>query len=138
VFETGDEKLLKLTRETQSGFLTATPVVRHRRDRFTFLEPVPIVLVFTKYDRLVRTKKAELKEENDNLSKDELDRQSRLIADEEFKSHMNMRTVKAAMAGMNYIKVSSMISQFIFDQRSRLPSPAWLWYRHLKTRRFHW
>ncbi|KAH8977265.1 hypothetical protein EDB92DRAFT_1891264 [Lactarius akahatsu] len=45
VFETGDEKLLQFAHKDQ----------------------VPIVIVFTQYDRLVRTKEAELKEEHPNM-----------------------------------------------------------------------
>ncbi|KAH8979492.1 hypothetical protein EDB86DRAFT_3248366 [Lactarius hatsudake] len=45
VFETGDEKLLQIAHKDQ----------------------VPIVIVFTQYDRLVRTKEAELKEEHPNM-----------------------------------------------------------------------
>ncbi|KAH9022713.1 hypothetical protein EDB84DRAFT_490480 [Lactarius hengduanensis] len=45
VFETGDEKLLQFAHKDQ----------------------VPIVVVFTQYDRLVRTKEAELKEDHPNM-----------------------------------------------------------------------
>ena len=36
------------------------------------MESAPVVIVFTKYDRLVRTKRAELQEENHGLSEDVL------------------------------------------------------------------
>ena len=110
MFETGDEKLLKLARQTQSGFLNTTRVVCLRRNRLISSESAPIVLVFTKYDRLVRTKKIELKEDNDKLSKDELDKQSRWEAEDALRSFVNMKSIKAAMADMRYVKVSSMIS----------------------------
>ncbi|KAH8984035.1 hypothetical protein EDB92DRAFT_1545551 [Lactarius akahatsu] len=45
VFEKGDEYLLKFAHDIQ----------------------IPVVLVFTQYDRLVRSKKAELQEEHENL-----------------------------------------------------------------------
>jgi hypothetical protein len=35
-------------------------------------ESAPVVIVFTKYDRLVRTRRAELQEENNGLSEDVL------------------------------------------------------------------
>jgi len=43
-------------------------------DGFIFTETVPIVVVFTKYDRLVWVKKRELKEDNVNLGPEDLDK----------------------------------------------------------------
>jgi hypothetical protein len=117
VFETGDEKLLKLARTTESAFLTTTTVVLLRHDGFIFTESAPIVVVFTKYDRLVRTKKAELKEDEEDLSPDELDRKSREEAKKALDSFTNSDSVKRAMGDTRHVKVSSMISHFFFDQR---------------------
>ena len=36
------------------------------------MEPAPVVIVFTKYDKLVRTKRAELQEDGGDLSEDRL------------------------------------------------------------------
>ena len=41
------------------------------------MEPVPVVVVFTKYDRLVNSKKAELHEEDKSLSEDSLRERSK-------------------------------------------------------------
>jgi len=54
VFEKGDEELLKFTHKIQ----------------------LPIVLVFTQYDRLVRTKRAELKEDHPHMDNDTLNSRS--------------------------------------------------------------
>jgi hypothetical protein len=42
------------------------------RGGLLFMESAPVVIVFTKYDRLVRTKRDELQEENRSLSEDVL------------------------------------------------------------------
>jgi hypothetical protein len=102
------------------GSLTATPVVRSRRDRFIFSESAPIVLVFTKYDRLVRTKKAELKEDNEDMGVDmsqaELKKRSSEAAEKALESYVSSKSVKAAMEDISYARVSSMVSHFFFDQ----------------------
>jgi GTPase SAR1 family protein len=54
VFEVGDEKLLQLAHKTQ----------------------IPVVIVFTQYDRLVRTKQRELKEQHHNMDSTTLDKHS--------------------------------------------------------------
>jgi hypothetical protein len=68
--------LLQLASEAQSEFLATTPVMclAGTYDGFIFTETVPIVVVFTKYDRLVRTKRTELEEDNVNLSPEDLDK----------------------------------------------------------------
>ena len=45
-------------------------------DRLTYLKSVPVVVVFTQYDQLVRTKKSELEDENDSMDSKALDHQS--------------------------------------------------------------
>jgi len=46
-------------------------------DGFIFTETVPIVVVFTKYDRLVYTMKSELKDNNVNLGPEDLDQRGK-------------------------------------------------------------
>ena len=41
------------------------------------MESAPVVIVFTKYDRLVKTKRIELQEDNDSLSEDVLRERSK-------------------------------------------------------------
>ena len=41
------------------------------------MESAPVVIVFTQYDRLVKTKRVELKEEDDSLSEDILRERSK-------------------------------------------------------------
>ena len=73
VFETGDEELLKFVQKISSAFQIS---------RFITLQPtfcdqsVPIVIVFTEYDRLVRTKRAELKEDHQYMDDHTLDSRS--------------------------------------------------------------
>jgi hypothetical protein len=43
-------------------------------DGFIFTETVPIVVVFTKYDQLVWSKRKELEEDNINLGPEDLDK----------------------------------------------------------------
>jgi hypothetical protein len=76
VFETGDERLLQLAHQTESAFLT-TPIVHLWLDVFIFAESAPVVVVFTKYDRLLRSKKIELKGDNDAPDPDDLIRRSK-------------------------------------------------------------
>ena len=72
VLETGDERLLRLAHDTRSAFLATTPPMFLTRGGLVSMESAPVVIVFTKYDRLVRTKRAELQEENHGLSEDVL------------------------------------------------------------------
>jgi hypothetical protein len=76
VFETGDEKLLQLAYQTESAFLTTTSVMRLRHDGLVFTESAPVVVVFTKYDRLLRSKKIELRGDNDHPDPEDLVRRS--------------------------------------------------------------
>jgi hypothetical protein len=76
VFETGDEKLLQLAQQTESAFLTATLVMHLTHDGFIFTESAPVVVVFTKYDKLVRTKKFDLQEDPARAKSKDLDSQT--------------------------------------------------------------
>ncbi|KAF8260580.1 hypothetical protein EI94DRAFT_1480278, partial [Lactarius quietus] len=60
VFETGDEKLLQFAHKYQGVFSTSHLITLQST---CDCRSVPIVIVFTQYDRLVRTKGAELREE---------------------------------------------------------------------------
>jgi len=89
VFETGDERLLQLARDKNT----------------------PLVVVFTKYDRLVRTKRAELREEaEDNGQKanpKDLFERSIKEAQDSLNTFVNSKTVKDAMNGLSYAQVST-------------------------------
>jgi len=85
VFETGDEKLLQLARDTKT----------------------PLVVVFTKYDRLVRTKRAELREDFEELTGEELKERSKDEARNALESFANSKSVKEAMNGIRYANVST-------------------------------
>ena len=106
--------MLQLARETKSAF--ATPLVRLRHDVFIFTESAPLVVVFTKYDRLVRAKKAELKEDHNDLRGEELDKPSREEARKALEFFVNAESVKEAMNGIRHLNVSSMLSHSFSDQ----------------------
>ena len=73
VFETGDEELLKFVQKISS----ALQVSRSITLRLTFCcQSASIVIVFTQYDRLVRTKRAELKEDHQYMDDHTLDNRS--------------------------------------------------------------
>ncbi|KAI0245667.1 hypothetical protein BJV78DRAFT_1287354 [Lactifluus subvellereus] len=65
VFEAGDERLLQFLHESGTG--------------------IPVVIVFTQYDKLVRTKEAELREDNEGIDPAALERWSEEEAREAFK-----------------------------------------------------
>jgi len=90
--------------------------VRLRRDVFIFTESAPLVVVFTKYDRLVRTKRAELREDYEELKGEELNRRSRKEARDALDSFANSKSVKEAMNGIRHANVSSVISPSFSDQ----------------------
>ena len=65
--------ILRLAHETGSAFLSTTPASMFLMHRgLVFMDSAPTVIVFTKYDRLVRTKMEELREEDASLSGDVL------------------------------------------------------------------
>ncbi|KAF5346881.1 hypothetical protein D9756_010595 [Leucocoprinus leucothites] len=87
VFEVGDDKLLELAQKTG----------------------IPVVIVFTQYDRLVRTKKAELEEEHPNMDPATLDERSEDQARQAFK--ICVQSLQDTMKRLNilvphYVKVS--------------------------------
>jgi len=78
------------------------------------------VVVFTKYDRLLRSKKIELKGDNDNPDPEDLIRRSR----EESRKVLGrcVQSLEGAMIRLEtqmprHVNVSSMISHSFFDQR---------------------
>ena len=60
MFETGDERLLQFAHENQGAFSTSHLILLF--NRLSDYHLVPILIVFTQYDRLVRTKEAELRQ----------------------------------------------------------------------------
>jgi hypothetical protein len=90
--------------------------MRLRYDVFIYTESAPLVVVFTKYDRLVRVKKAELREDHDDARGEELDKLSREEARKALESYVNSTSVKEVMNGIRYLNVSSMLSHSFFGQ----------------------
>jgi GTPase SAR1 family protein len=119
VFETGDEKLLRLAHETESALLPTTPVMRLRHDVFAFMESAPVVIVFTKYDRLVRSKQIELSgDQNSPVTADVVER-SKVEAEKVMVDCMHsLESAESRLKTqkLNYAKVSSMISRSFADQ----------------------
>jgi hypothetical protein len=76
--------LLQLAQRAESEFLTATPVMLLSHDGFTFTESVPIVVVFTKYDLLFRSKMYELREDEAGLNPKDLHNRAREEAQKGF------------------------------------------------------
>ena len=90
--------------------------MRLRHGAFMFTELAPLVLVFTKYDRLVRTKRAELREDYEDLNGEELNMRSREEARNALESFTNSKSVKEAINGIRHTAVSSMPSHSFIDQ----------------------
>jgi len=117
VFETGDEELLKFVQKNS----------------------IPMVIVFTQYDRLVRTRRAELKEDHPGMDDRILDRR---CVEEAWKSFEKCRqSLQQAMRRLNiqmppYARVSVRpgykedISELVEVTRKtvkeRLPGDAWI------------
>jgi hypothetical protein len=79
----------------------------------------PLVVVFTKYDKLLRTKKGELQDDNPGMKPVVLDQRSKEEAQQVL--HICVESLERTMSGMNtptprYVKVSSIISHSLFDQ----------------------
>ena len=86
-----------------------------------FTESAPIVVIFTKYDKLLESKKLELQADDENLAGEELDNQS----NEEAKKVLDLcvRSLKRVVSLMNppipepsHVNVSGIISHSLFDQ----------------------
>ena len=80
----------------------------------------PIVVVFTKYDRLLRTKRAELRDDDNSLTSEVLEKRSKEEGQKVFATCVQSleRTVSRLKIQMPlYVKVSSIVSYSCFDQR---------------------
>ena len=77
ILEKGDEILLRLADDTGSAFLAITPTTLLTHGGFVFTESAPVVIIFTKYDKLLMTKRAELQEDDPTLSEDVLHEKSK-------------------------------------------------------------
>jgi hypothetical protein len=91
-----------------------------RHDGFIFTESAPVVVVFTKYDRLFRSKKIELKGDSDNPDPEDLIKRSR----EEARKVLDgcVQSLKGAMIRLEtqmprHVNVSSIFSHCFSDQR---------------------
>ena len=112
IFETGDENLLRLVHDTGSAFLATTPAMLLTHGG---LESAPVVIVFTKYDRLVRTKRVELQEDDDSLSEDVLRERSKEEAQKVLhvciesleRTLRDMETRESQMPKPHHVNVSS-------------------------------
>ena len=82
-------------------------------------ELVPVVLVFTKYDKLLRTKKYELEQDHKkSLDSKVLDKQSSAAAQKAFEKCV--RSLEETMKGWNtpmpsHVNVSSIVPFSFFD-----------------------
>ena len=72
LFETGDEELVKFAQKIQRAFFVSPHFTIALNPLAVRPHSVPTVIVFTQYDRLVRTKRAELKEDNPFMIDDTL------------------------------------------------------------------
>jgi hypothetical protein len=83
------------------------------------MKSAPLVVVFTKYDRLLRTKKDELQEDHPGLKAEALDKRSKKEAQQVL--GICVQSLERTMSGMNtpmphYVNVSGIISHLLFDQ----------------------
>ena len=79
----------------------------------------PLVVVFTKYDKLLRTKKRELQEDHPGLKPEVIDERSKKEAQQAL--DRCVQSLKNTMSEMNtpmphYVNVSSRISHSLFDR----------------------
>jgi hypothetical protein len=85
-------------------------------DGFIFTETVPTVVVFTKYDRLVLSKKRDLEEDNVNLGPEELERrgteEAQKVLDTCIQSVENaFLRLGLGKQRIRYVNISSMFSR---------------------------
>ena len=105
--------MLHLAHNNRSAFLATTPAVLLTHGG---LGSVPVVVVFTKYDRLVSSKRDELKEDDNSLSEDSLRGQSeeevRKVIDgcvESLKATADTLSKTTAIPTPHYVIVSGII-----------------------------
>ena len=89
-------------------------------DSSIFTESAPIVVVFTKFDKLLESKMRELQSDDENLVGEELDNRSNEEANAmcvgSLKPERAMSEMKQLMPGPRYVDVSGIISHSLFDQ----------------------
>jgi hypothetical protein len=78
VFEKGDELLVALAHEIKGMFSEPSVFFLLHPDRLANRQSVPLIIVFTQYDRLVRTKAAELEEEENIIDVPRYEEDARL------------------------------------------------------------
>jgi hypothetical protein len=93
-------------------------------DEIIFTESAPVVVVFTKYDLLVGTKKAKLKWGPKRLDPGLLDKSSKDAAQKKLDDLVKSITEDMQTPMPRYAKVSSIISHYFFDQSWYLPGLA--------------
>jgi hypothetical protein len=81
------------------------------------MKSAPLVIVFTKYDRLLRTKKDELQEDNPGMKPEVLDKRSKKEAQQVL--NICVQSLERTMSEMNtpiphLVKVSGTISHSLF------------------------
>jgi hypothetical protein len=76
------------------------------------------VVVFTKYDKLLRTKKDELQEDDPKMKPEVLDKQSKKEAQQVLDICVESlkRTMNEMQTPMHYVKVSGMLFHSLFDR----------------------
>ena len=106
MFEAGDEELLILVQKLSSAFSTSCVIITRPTFRY---QSVPMVIVFTKYDLLVRTRRLELKDDYPNMDDHTLDN---WCVEEAWKAFEKcLQSLKQAMRRLNiqmppYVRVS--------------------------------
>ena len=70
MLETGDDQLLQFAHNHQGAFSTSP--VTLQSTQAVYYRAVPIVIVFTQYDRLVRSKELELRQKHPGMRATEL------------------------------------------------------------------
>jgi hypothetical protein len=117
--ETGDEKLIQLAHDTASAFFSTTPVMRMEHDGFIFMESAPVVIVFTKYDKLVRSKEIELRGDQNSPFTDDMVEQSKVEAQKVLDNCIqSLKSAETRLKApkLHHATVSSMISNSFADQ----------------------
>lgn len=87
-----------------------------RHGGMIFAELAPVVIVFTKYDLLVRTKKAKLKMGKKNLDTGFLDKSSKEAAQKEFDDFVKRITERMETPMPPYARVSSINFRSFINQ----------------------
>jgi hypothetical protein len=81
------------------------------------VESAPVVIILTKYDQLVRMKKEELREEDEGLDPEVLDKRSNEEAQRVFETctkSLEQAASRMKMPTPHYVNISSMVSHSFF------------------------